>query len=149
MKALIFSDSHGRVLYMQNMIDKYPDVSYIIFAGDVNRDIEELMMHNKTKCFIYVKGNNDFFSEVPTERSFELFGIKIFLTHGHTYGVKTGLLRLLMRAREESADLCIFGHTHQRCYESEKGVILFNPGSAGTSSGILSVDDGKITLEFL
>ena len=84
MKALVFSDSHGNVGIMQKIIEKEKDINYIIHAGDVFSDVKDLLMLYPGKNIIYVIGNNDYFvKDEPYERFFELFGVKIYLTHGH------------------------------------------------------------------
>ena len=150
MKALIFSDSHQNVGAMQRIIEKEKDISYIIHAGDVFSDVEELMMLYPRKNFIYVIGNNDLFvKDEPTERFFELFGVKIYLTHGHKENVKYGIYKLYMTAREKGADLVIFGHTHRKFIEEEEGICLFNPGCASSSYGILEINKGKFSLSHI
>ena len=37
---------------------------------------------------------------------------KLFVTHGHAYGVKSGLGRLAERAKTLGADVVLYGHTH-------------------------------------
>lgn len=150
MKALIFSDSHGGVSSMADFCLENPDAELIIFAGDMQSDIKELMELFPKKRYEIVRGNNDYFcSEVPYDRVFK-FGDKcIFLTHGHRYNVKSGVYSLYLAAREKGADICIFGHTHMKFKEAEGDVILFNPGSARKSCGILEVCDGEVRLDFL
>lgn len=150
MKALIFSDSHTRVGQMCNIIEKHKDISYIFHAGDVNKDCEELLRLYPRKNIIFVRGNNDPFErDVPYDRFFNLFGKNIFLTHGHNYGVKINPYRLLLKSKELSADICIFGHTHARKKECIDGIWLFNPGSVACGSyGLLEIDDGSINFEF-
>ncbi len=151
MRALIFSDSHGSISSMTNVIDREKNIDYIIHAGDVYKDVCELIKFYPDKNFIYVIGNNDYFvKNQPSERLFELGGVKIFLTHGHNYSVKYGLYNIYAAAREKGASLCIFGHTHSRLNEEQDGIRLFNPGSSVRSSGLLEIQDGKITkLDFL
>ena len=150
MRALIFSDSHGAVSSMADIIDREENIDLIIHAGDVNNDCTELQRLYPNKSIVFVRGNNDYFdTEVPFERLFDFGGIKIFLTHGHKYGVKTNVFRLFAAAREKGADLCIFGHTHCRFKEESEGIWLFNPGSARSSCGLLEVSEGNINLEFL
>ena len=147
MKALIFSDSHGNTGAMQRIIEKEKDINYIIHAGDIFSDVKELMMLYPRKNFIYVIGNNDLFvKDEPTARFFELFGVKIFLTHGHRENVKYGMYKLYMTAREKGASLVIFGHTHQKFMEEEYGITLFNPGAASSSYGILEINEGKFSV---
>lgn len=150
MKALIFSDSHGFVGAMAEACEAFPDAEYIIFAGDMQRDIEELMKMFPQKNFIYILGNNDYFvSGVPYEKVFTLEGKTVFLTHGHKYGVKMGLSSISFAAREKGADICIFGHTHSKLLEEANGITFFNPGSAMSSCGLLEIKGGKFEFKFI
>ena len=55
--------------------------------------------------------------------------MKILLTHGHRYGVKTDLLSLALRAEELGCRLVFFGHTHTAEIVEHGAVTLVNPGS--------------------
>lgn len=150
MKALIFSDSHGGVSSMADFCLENPDAELIIFAGDMQSDIEELMELFPKKRYEFVRGNNDYFcSDVPYDRVFKFEEKCIFLTHGHRYNVKSGLYSISLAAKEKGADICIFGHTHIKFNEKDGNVILFNPGSARRSCGLLEVQGGEVRLEFL
>ena len=72
----------------------------------------------------------------------------MYMTHGHLHGVKTGLERLLTAARNEGAQMVLYGHTHQADYHIEEdGLYVLNPGSCrgyGGSAALLEVEDGSI-----
>lgn len=60
----------------------------------------------------------------------ELEGKRILMTHGHRYGVKSGYLRAVYAAKEQQADILLFGHTHRaECFQ-EEGLWVLNPGAA-------------------
>ncbi len=147
MKALIFSDSHGMSSHICWAIEDNPDTDLIIFAGDVQRDIEEVMyIYPRIPC-AYVLGNNDYFiHDVPYERFFEFGGKKIFLTHGHKYGVKLSPATVVSEAKKRGADICVFGHTHNR-YLDIGDICVVNPGSARTSYAVLTINNGVINIE--
>ncbi len=148
MKAIIFSDSHKSFGAMLRAMEKEAPVDWIIHAGDVHRDVEDLEIMYPRIPLAYVLGNNDFFvHDVPHDRLFELGGIKIFLTHGHNYGVKYSLAKLLKKADEADADIAIFGHTHRAHCEKCGKVTLFNPGAATRSYGVLEINNGEFNLE--
>lgn len=150
MKALIFSDSHGGVGSMAQFCEAEPDAEFVIFAGDMQRDIEDLEKLFPQKNFVYVLGNNDYFvSGVPYERVFTLGNKRIFLTHGHKYGVKMGLYSLSLAAKQQNADICIFGHTHSKFFEKDGELVLFNPGSARSSCGVLEIIGDDVQLRFI
>ena len=149
MKVLIFSDSHGRELPMRRVIASHSAASYILFCGDGVRDIEMLAQEFPTKIFVSVRGNCDLFiseDDAPTERVIALGGHRIFMTHGHVYGVKGGYGTAVARAAQQGADILIFGHTHLptegRMQVGDASVHYFNPGSIGSadhSYGVLTM----------
>lgn len=149
MKAIIFSDSHKNFVPMQKAIEAEGNVSHIIHAGDVQSDVEDLELAYPRLPIAAVKGNNDWFApNVPDDRVFELGGVRIFLTHGHNYGVKYSTQKLLQKAKGESARIAIFGHTHIPLCEEFDGIVLFNPGAATKGYGVLEAADGKFSLSY-
>ncbi len=147
MKAIIFSDSHGNFNSMAKAIEKEKNIDMIIHAGDINRDISDLEIAYPRLVVAGVKGNNDFWDTTyPDERIFSFDNVKIFLTHGHLYGVKYSLAKLSAKGREVSADICIFGHTHASLNESDSGIALFNPGSASRHYGTLETNGKEFSL---
>ena len=163
MEFLIFSDSHGRTEGMELALKrqiKHPDG--IFFLGDGVRDAERLDIGN---ALLYdVTGNCDWFScfcgegNAPMERSFEMEGHRILMTHGHLFGVKGGVGGLLGHAVEVGADIVLFGHTHLPHLEVlpagtmvgnmalERPLYLFNPGSVGQNADGLGLSFGTLTL---
>lgn len=147
MKALIFSDSHGTVGAMIDSIEANPDVNLIIHAGDIQRDIDDIMCVYPNIPCAYVVGNNDYFiRDGLSDRFFEFGGKKIFLTHGHNYGVKMSVHRVVSEAKKRGADVCIFGHTHNP-YISNDDIWVVNPGPANRSYAVLIIKDNKISIE--
>lgn len=163
MKALIFSDSHGRTRAMKAAIDcqlSTPDA--IFFLGDGLRDTEDPIFELST--LYAVRGNCDWFagySDIPNERVMQWAGQTLLLTHGHEYNVKSGTGALLLRAMDVGADIVLFGHTHEPICERipagtilrggrayPKDIWLFNPGSIGMdgSFGTLSVRGSNFLL---
>ncbi len=149
MKALVLSDSHGGFNNLVKAVENENDISMIIFAGDVQKDVDKLIKAYPQIPVAYVLGNNDWFvHDVPFEITFTFAGKRVFLTHGHKYNVKSGLYSLLMKSKEVNADICIFGHTHTAYNETTDGVLMLNPGTAWLSYAVLEVDSsGKISAE--
>lgn len=157
MTVLILSDTHGHADRVESLLDRpsiRPDA--ILFAGDGVRDLSYLSL----PCSLYaVCGNNDSPTLAQSELTVDLDGIRLFLTHGHRFGVKSGTERLLMHAVARGADAVIYGHTHRPHEEYvpagtrvgdtvlEKGLWLFNPGSLGdreASFGTLEIRGGQL-----
>lgn len=147
MKAIIFSDSHRNFAPMTKAMEAEGKVNQIIHAGDVHSDVEDLIIAYSQIPVAFVKGNNDFWlPDVPEDRVFDLAGVRIFLTHGHQYGVKYTLAKLCQKATELGADIAVFGHTHVPHMEKVGKVTLFNPGAAAKGYGVLEINDGKFSL---
>ena len=141
-KIIVFSDSHGSSVNMLKIAGLYRySADYFIFLGDGLGDLQKIR-DLTDKPLIAVPGNCDrFFSSVSFQRPPEscvinLGHTSLFLCHGHTFNVKYSLEALISAARERSADIVLFGHTHlpYEAYivsdsEEEKSVWLFNPGS--------------------
>ena len=93
-------------------------------------------------------GNCDLGRFEALERVLILDDHRVLIAHGHTMGVKTGLLRAQYRALEQNADLLLFGHTHVPLVDASAQPMLLNPGSIGDprrpTYGVLECKDGKI-----
>ena len=127
MKIIIFSDSHGNVGEMLDILEKtQPDC--VVHLGDNYRDAEKIIKYNTGLPVYAVKGNCDY-DDAP-EESIEIIGGKRFLLcHGHRYGVKTGYQRLYAAAVRAGVDAAICGHTHTACCHYTDGIYIINPGA--------------------
>ncbi len=128
MRVGVLSDSHGDVEQAVRAVEEMGKIDLLVHAGDYYRDA--LCLADRFGLEVKaVVGNCDRGEKGPVEELFELVGRKVYLTHGHIYGVKQGLLRLHYRAREVGADIVIFGHTHIPGKEDVDGILFLNPGS--------------------
>ena len=149
LKAIILSDSHGRVGNLIEAVMNEKDADMVMFLGDVNRDIEEFMLACPKILVAEVIGNNDFFvKSVPEDRFFEFGGKKIFMTHGHKYNVRYSTALLAKKGKEMGADICLYGHTHRKDLDEVMGITVINPGTASESYAILEIENGEINVEF-
>lgn len=148
MKVCICADSHGNVTGLQTMLDlERPQV--LLFLGDGERDFRAVDLPSGTMMYA-VAGNCDFMSMEPPWRKIQLEGVKIFLTHGHYYGVKSGPERLLERAADEEVQLVVHGHTHRVDLQTENGITLLCPGSLGVQTGnyaVVKIQNDKFDVE--
>ena len=173
MNALIISDSHGypdrieRAIKAQKKILKRGEILTLFFLGDGLRDIYS-SLENEDTVIYSVKGNCDFGflcdpqgEEIPPSRLVNFGSLRIFMTHGHLFDVKSTLCRAEAEAIKQGADILLFGHTHNRtelyipqgtlpC--QDKRLAVFNPGSLGLpnfgapSFGTLTIKDGGFVL---
>ena len=151
MKILVLSDSHSGLSFMRYCIEKTkPDA--VVHLGDYLDDGRTMEEEYPELPFYLVPGNCDYmrFSfGTPLVRVEEVCGVKLFMTHGHTYGVKTTKEALIESARSAGAAAALYGHTHvEDCRQLEDGMWLINPGACGSTGGtcaLLSADGGHIT----
>lgn len=147
MELLILSDSHRDLKNMRRLLE-ISCPSAVFHLGDHDSDATMLAKEFPNIPFYCVCGNCDSLCPTaPTELVTELAGVRIFATHGHKYNVKSGMMSLVMSARQAEAQLVLFGHTHQPMYEEHNGVHYLNPGSAkgyGASYGLAYVHEGQV-----
>lgn len=128
MKILIVSDTHGRDSNLEAVVAEEAPFDYLIHCGDVEG--REFFIEALAECpCTIVSGNNDFFSDMPREEEIELAGRKIFVTHGHSYGVSMDLYSLVDEAEDRGCDIVMFGHTHRPVVTEKDGILVINPGS--------------------
>ncbi len=128
MKILIVSDTHGRDHVLKNLLEMEKPIDLLIHCGDVEGREEEI--RNLAQCPMHmVAGNNDYFCDLPNEKSFSIGKYQVLLTHGHYYYVSMGTQMLKNDARSRGYDIVMFGHTHRPCLEQEGGIVVLNPGS--------------------
>ena len=159
MDILIFSDSHGRGELIAEVLDRQiTPPGAVIFLGDGLRDLDRV---DTGAAELYcVRGNCDFaaFSE-DDEQTLILGGKRIFMTHGHHYGVKSGYGLAIARAVSRGADILLFGHTHHPFFQRiekgseiggrilERDLYVFNPGSLREGYfGTLTIVGGQVIL---
>ena len=132
-KLLVISDVHRDRYKLERILNKYKDqVNHIISLGDSECSTEYLQKRN----IIAVKGNYPFDGGEGYHKILQIEQVKIFLTHGHKFGVKWGSLsRLHDYASSEDFDLVMYGHTHEASLEKEEGITYLNPGSVRQSRG--------------
>ncbi|WP_338956187.1 metallophosphoesterase [Fusobacterium nucleatum] len=146
-KILVLSDSHSYFDKVLKIFEKEkPDI--VIGAGDGIKDIEELSYIYPKAEYYMVKGNCDYFDRSHNEENlFEIDNIKIFLTHGHLYGVKRSLSSIKEIGKKSNASLIVFGHTHKPYIEKDGDMTLFNPGATEDGRyGIIILEKGNIEL---
>lgn len=150
MKILVFSDSHGRLSPMLEAIERERP-RRVFFLGDNYRDGQALADVYPDVPMELVRGNCDW-DRAPEELIVEAGGVKFLLAHGHRYGVKSGTDRLARAARDKGVDVACFGHTHDALNMPDRGVWLFNPGTAGgihgrVGYGVILAENGKFRTE--
>ena len=128
LKAIIISDSHGDLKNVRKIAEKEHNIDLVIHLGDLLGQDEQLA--EIFNCEIKkVKGNCDYYSNNPVSDVVEFGGNRIFITHGHNYGVDFGPDGLSYAAEENKCNIALYGHTHVPDSSIRGKIIIVNPGS--------------------
>lgn len=149
MQILVVSDTHGDYTTFDRLVRSKPKAEVVIFCGDGADDFEIVKRSYPDKMFIGVKGNNDWSSSLPYRDVRPIGGKRFFITHGHTENVKYGLSGLKFLAREQKADVVLFGHTHIPYYNYDDGLWIMNPGTLHRfecSYGLIDIQNGQVLM---
>lgn len=155
MRILVFSDTHGETDVMLDALSAAP-CEMLLHLGDCTADCEDVRVLYPNVTIWQVAGNDyrDTMSGIHYEDLFEAGGVRIFMTHGHRYGVRSGPGMLCARAEACGASLALYGHTHVARTGTCGPVTYLNPGSAslarnvgGRSYGVVTVESGRIHCE--
>lgn len=169
-EILVFSDSHGDDTLMRRALRAHPGAD-VIHLGDGLDDLDALDLSGRR--VVRVLGNHEDFyfrftgqrSGIPIHDTLEAGEIRIFATHGHHEGVKSGYDAAASLAVRSGCDVLLFGHTHSALDEYlpegtrvggaplERPMHVVNPGSAGSgydaSCAILTIRGGELLVSFL
>jgi len=149
-KILVLSDSHAGLGFMRSCISRVkPDM--VIHLGDYYDDGQTMAEEFFHIPFYQVPGNCDRFRCPPWVSEVlvpSVFGVRLFMSHGHRQGVKSGIDRLLADARASGAAAVLYGHTHRAdCHREADGLWVLNPGSSGSyggTAGLIEISEGAI-----
>ncbi len=148
MLAGVISDTHG--LLRPEAVATLKDVEHILHAGDVgDADILDRLAHIAPVTAI--RGNVDRSGRcgrLPETELVELGGQSIYMLHDR--------MALDLDPVAAGIGAVVFGHSHQPGIEWVKGVLYFNPGSAGprrfslpVSVGFLEISESGIEAKLL
>lgn len=127
-KLWIVSDTHRHYAPVLDYLKNDPH-DVVLHLGDHAADAQEMAYYLHVPV-IAVRGNCDGADgEIPLERILEYHGLRIFMTHGHGYRVKSDRRYLAAKAKKENCPLALYGHTHVFSDEEVDGVRLINPGA--------------------
>ena len=145
MKLCVASDYHGNFDALCRMLEK-ENPHCLLFLGDGVRDAEDAGMLFGCQV-LAVAGNCDLMCQEPLTRTPQPEGVRLFLSHGHRFGVKDGLDEFLRAAQQAGAQAAFFGHTHQPVALTKWPVPLYNPGSIGYEGTYLrlEIDQGQFS----
>src|SRR5262245_57944273 len=143
MKIGVISDTHG--LLRSEVLEAFHGTDHILHAGDVG-DIVILDQLRQVAPVTAIRGNVDrdgACALLPEVELIELAETSIYILHD----VNT----LDLDPAAAGIHVVISGHSHKPLTERKKGVLYFNPGSAGprrfslpVSIGFLNIKEGRI-----
>ncbi len=128
MKILIVSDSHGRDRYLEQVIEREKPIDMLLHLGDLEGSEDYIC--SIAPCPVeMISGNNDYFTNIERDKIIKLGKYKVFMTHGHRFGVNFGMETITEAGRQRGADIVMFGHTHKPYLEIYPDITVLNPGS--------------------
>lgn len=149
MKLLVFSDSHRSLRGMRDAVElERPD--YVIHLGDLEEDAQLLAQEYPRLAVASVPGNCDGFVFSPLQKLVTYDNMRILMSHGHIWHVKSGYGAAIAAARKCNAHILLFGHTHvPYCERLEDGLWVLNPGSVRDSGsyGVIMISSDNVSCE--
>ena len=134
----VVSDTHG--LVRPEAIEALRGSDVILHAGDIggHHVLQEL---GALAPVIPVRGNVDggWARLLPERRRLDLGEVAVLILHDRAL--------LGLDPVDDRIGVVIFGHSHQPLAEKRKGVLWFNPGSAGPRRFRLPVSVGRLVIE--
>jgi len=135
----VISDTHG--LLRAEAAEALRGVAHILHAGDVGAD--EVLKELRTIAPVTaVRGNVDrelWARAIPQTQVVEIEGVSIYILHI--------LAELDLKPEAAGFGVVVYGHSHQPSQSVKRGVLYFNPGSAGPRRFKLPVTVGKLVIE--
>lgn len=135
----VISDTHG--LLRQEAVEALRGSTHILHAGDIGAP--EILEKLRTIAPVTaVRGNVDrevWTHEFPQSQVVEIEGVSIYMLHI--------LADLDLKPEAAGFAAVVYGHSHQPSQELIRGVLYFNPGSAGPRRFKLPVTVGKLVIE--
>ncbi|HOJ49721.1 MAG TPA: YfcE family phosphodiesterase [Spirochaetota bacterium] len=148
MQILIISDLHNNISIFNDFIEKNK-FKTIIFLGDGLSNFFKVVQKNKID-FFYIEGNCDSFFPRTDYKIIEINNLKIMITHGDAFKVKSGifLLESFVSSLKNRPDIVLFGHTHEPFHILKEEIEYFNPGAfADGFYGILNIENEYFYIE--
>ena len=145
MRIAVLADTHVNTIehLPKKIIDAISTVDLIIHAGDFTgvQVLKELKRLREVKA---VHGNMDSMelkTVLPVKEIVEIGNKRIGITHGSgsPWGIEERLRKMF---ESDQIDIIVYGHSHQSQNKVINDILLFNPGKATDSFGILTIDGG-------
>ena len=149
MRIGVISDTHVRTFdeIPERILMTLAEVDLIIHAGDFTQRpvLEGLRSLGEMKAVCGNMDSDELKQMLPQQEQFMVNGKKFGLIHGR--GAPWGIARRV-RKMFGQVDIIIYGHSHEPYNQYVEGSLLFNPGRARDSFGLLTIED-KIKAEII
>lgn len=138
----VISDTHARNLeeLPAQVVMALAGVDLIIHAGDFTQlaVLDGLRTLGEVKAVCGNMDSEELRKILPSQDTFIVDGKRIGLVHGS--GSPWGIAGRVKNVFGDE-EIVIFGHSHIPCNQYLRGSLLFNPGSARRSYGLLMIND--------
>ncbi len=141
MKIGVISDTHAQTMedIPLAIMEALEDVDFIIHAGDFAERVvlEGLREIAEVKAVYGNMDSGELKRMLPDKRTIDVAGRQVGLVHGSggPWGMEERVRPLF-----GDIDIIIFGHSHLSFNEYIRGTLMFNPGRARDSFGILTIE---------
>ena len=143
MRIVVLADTHIHMLehLPKKLIDALSTVGLIIHAGDFT-DVQVLKELKQLRGVKAVQGNMDSMelkTVLPVKEIVEIGNKRIGVTHGSgsPWGIEDRVRKMF---ESDRIDIIVYGHSHRSQNKVTNDILLFNPGKATDSFGILTID---------
>ena len=141
MKIGVISDTHAQTMedIPLAIMEALEDVDFIIHAGDFAERVvlEGFREIAEVKAVYGNMDSGELKRMLPDKRIIDVEGRQVGLVHGS--GGPWGMAERV-RPLFGDIDVIIFGHSHLSFNEYIRGTLMFNPGRARDSFGILTIE---------
>ena len=141
MKIGVIADTHAQSTedIPRSIMNALEDVDLIIHAGDFTERavLDGLREIGEVRAVYGNMDSGELKRMLPDKRTIDIEGKQIGLVHGS--GGPWGIAERV-RPLFGEVDIIIFGHSHLSCNEYIRGTLMFNPGRARDSFGIVTID---------
>jgi len=151
MRIAVLADTHVNMLehLPKKIIDAISTVDLVIHAGDFT-DVQVLKELKRLREVKAVHGNMDSMelkTLLPFKEIVEIGSKRIGITHGSgsPWGIEERVRKMF---ESDRMDIIVYGHSHRSQNKVVDNILLFNPGKAADSFGILTID-GEVKGEII
>ena len=151
MRIAVLADTHVNTLehLPKKIIDAISTVDLVIHAGDFT-DVQVFKELKRLRGVKAVQGNMDSMelkTVLTVKEIVEIGNKRIGITHGSgsPWGIEERVRKMF---ESDRIDIIVYGHSHQSHNKVIDGILLFNPGKATDSFGILTID-GEVKGEII